>query len=720
MIELGKPLPEKYRFLLFEEARKVEVNWFEKSNEITNVVLPFQIIEQVDEPRTENIKSMQVSFDFLSGRQIKGWTNKLIWGDNKFVVSSLKNGPYRELIENEGGVKLIYIDPPFSVGQTYTIPVKIGDGDVFEKKPSIIENFAYKNTWNNEGNSFLQMLFERISLMRDLLRNDGVLVLRIDHHWSHYVKALMDQIFGQVNFRNEIYINRTKKNTTTQSKSLKLTTAIETLFVYSKSEDFHYLDTSYDLKEKREGYWRATDDSKGVSRNPSRIVNGKEYFPRASCHFKFSQEKMDAMYEEGKIRINEKTDKVQYWVEATSTGILDTDWTDIPGYSFSTKYPTENSEKLLERVIKACSSENDIVCDFFNGSGTTANVCEKLNRKWIVSDIGKFSIHTTKKRLIETQRKLKKDQKDWRAFEILNIGKYQKEHFINDEINVRNEDKRNLQKLKEERFKQLVLNSFGAEKVDNFTTISGKKGNAFISIGPINHNVSRDFVNEVINECDKEKINNIFVLGFEYEMGLFPEIQEVAKKRGVTLSYKQIPNDIFNEAAVQSGNVKFFDIPYIEFKPIIENKKIKIKLTDYATFYNDDVIIKDRDFTSNKKVFIENGSIIQLVKDKNGIISENRLTNNWTDWIDYWSVDFDFESKPEILKFKNENDEIEEFWTGNYIFENEWQSFREMDARGKLELVTTPKETNKDKLKIAVKVVDIFGNDTMKILQVKI
>ena len=117
---------------------------------------------------------------------------------------------------------------------------------------------------------------------------------------------------------------------------------------------------------------------------------------------------MDELYNQGKLRINEKTNKVQYLVEASTTGIIDTNWTDIPGYSFTTGYPTENSTQLLERVIKACTNENDIVCDFFNGSGTTANVCENLNRKWLVTDIGKFSIHVTKKRLINVQRQLKK------------------------------------------------------------------------------------------------------------------------------------------------------------------------------------------------------------------------------------------------------------------------------------------------------------------------
>ena len=253
LIQEGKELPERFRFLLFKNSQQVELNWNGKSDDITSVELPFQIIEHVDEPRTEKVKIAQGSL--FGGAKSSGWTNKLIWGDNKYILSSLKNGPLREEIEKQGGIKLIYIDPPFSVGMNYTIPVSIGSGgSKYDKKPTIIENFAYRNTWNREGNSFLQMLYERLYLMKELLRDDGVLVLRIDFHWGHYVKGILDEIFGFNNFRNEIVINRTKKNVTKNTKQLALLSGVESLFVYSKSEEFFYLNTEYNLSEKRESY----------------------------------------------------------------------------------------------------------------------------------------------------------------------------------------------------------------------------------------------------------------------------------------------------------------------------------------------------------------------------------------------------------------------------------------------------------------------------------
>ncbi len=719
LIEQNKDLPEKYRFLLFGDKRQVEITWNNKVNEISNLSLPFQIIEQVDEPRDEKVKLLQGAFDFASGRQNAGWTNKLIWGDNKYILSSIKNGPMRNEIDNEGGVKLIYIDPPFSVGQDYTIDVAIGDGEIFNKEPSVIENFAYRNTWNREGNSFLQMLYERLYLMKELLRDDGVLVLRIDFHWGHYVKGILDEIFGFNNFRNEIVINRTKKNVTKNTKQLALLSGVESLFVYSKSEEFFYLNTEYNLSEKRESYWRATDDSAGVSGSPSRTVEGKTFYARKGCHFKFSQERMDELYKQGKLRINKKTNKVQYLVEASTTGTIDTNWTDIPGYSFSTGYPTENSTQLLERVIKACTNENDIVCDFFNGSGTTANVCENLNRKWLVTDIGKFSIHVTKKRLIEVQRKLKKDGQNWRAFEILNLGKYQRQHYLDHGVSERDEIKLLDKKRKEEAFKELILEAFKAEKVDGFLTLKGKKGSTFVSIGPINHSLSRNHVEEVIKECIKNNITSVDILGFEYEMGLFPSVQEDAKSQGLRLNYKQIPMDIFDKQAVKKGKVVFFDVAAIEFKPIIKKNFVSIELTDFAVFYNENNLGIDEELKNgNSKIIAEAGNIIRVSKSKEGIIKRDILTKNWHDWIDYWSVDYDFESKPEIIKFKK-NNKVEEVWTGNYIFENEWQSFRTKKNK-KIDLVSSKKEIRKEKTKIAVKVIDIFGNDTMKVMEVKI
>jgi hypothetical protein len=192
-IEAEKPLPEKYRFLLFDDKREVELVWNGKSNEVCNVVLPFQTIEQVDEPRLEpgepgasatgaatGAQGLLFSLD-ERGRQLKGWTNKLIWGDNKLILSSLKNGPLRDEIEKQGGLKLIYIDPPFDVGADFSMDIEVGDGgDTFTKRAGILEEIAYRDTWGKGADSFISMIYERLILMRDLLAEDGSIYVHCD------------------------------------------------------------------------------------------------------------------------------------------------------------------------------------------------------------------------------------------------------------------------------------------------------------------------------------------------------------------------------------------------------------------------------------------------------------------------------------------------------------------------------------------------------------
>src|SRR5580704_524654 len=206
-IEADKPLPDKFRFLLFEDKREVELTWNGKTDEVCNVVLPFQVIEQVDEPRAEKPEDAALQLDLFAtdarGRQLKGWTNKLIWGDNKLILSSLKSGPLREEIEKQGGIKLIYIDPPFDVGADFSMDIEIG-GDTFTKKPNILEEIAYRDTWGKGADSFISMIYERLILMRDLLADDGSMYMHMGPAVSFYLRAIMVEVFGNAGPNGQI------------------------------------------------------------------------------------------------------------------------------------------------------------------------------------------------------------------------------------------------------------------------------------------------------------------------------------------------------------------------------------------------------------------------------------------------------------------------------------------------------------------------------------
>jgi hypothetical protein len=394
-------------------------------------------------------------------------------------------------------------------------------------------------------------------------------------------------------------------------------------------------------------------------------------------------------------------------------------------------YPTQKPEIMIERIIKASSNENDIVADFFAGSGTTLAVAEKLGRKWIGSDLGKFAIHTTRKRMIGVQRQLKEEGKDFRAFEILNLGKYERAHYIGVNLTLREEEQHQQLEQKEKDFIALILKAYKAEAVENFKCFHGKKAGRLVSVGPVNLPVTRLFVEEVILECREKRVSRADILAFEFEMGLFPNILDEARAKGIDLAMKYIPREVFDKRAVEKNQVVFHDVSYIEVKTDVKagdkRKKesqpaVAVELTDFSVYYNQETVdhaaaaLKE----GKNRIVVENGKIIKVSKDKDGIVTKETLTKKWTDWIDYWSVDFDFESKREILRALDPaSGKIEEKWTGEFIFENEWQSFRTKKDRS-LELKTPFHECKPGLNKIAVKVVDIFGNDTMKIVEVNV
>ena len=695
-LEADKPLPDKYRFLLFGDKREVELVWNGKSSEVSNIVLPFQVIEQVDEPRAEKPADTAMQRDLFDsrGRQLKGWTNKLIWGDNKLVLSSLKNGPLREEIEKQGGLKLIYIDPPFDVGADFSMDIEIG-GDTFTKKPNILEEIAYRDTWGKGADSFIAMIYERLILMRDLLAEDGSIYVHCDWRVNSYLRLVLDEVFGKENFRNEIIWCYTFPGRVSQDFQKRN----ETILRYSRGKNVIFNADSIRIPYKA-GFTAV--------RTPQGQGN-------------YTESEQRERHEKGKI-------PESWWADISNVS----GWRDeLVGY------PTQKPEALLERIIKASSNEGDLVADFFCGSGTTAAVAEKLGRKWIVSDLGKFAIHTTRKRLIGVQRQLKAEGKDYRAFEILNLGKYERQHYIGVNPNLREVEQQKQLEEKEAAFVDLILRAYRAEKTTGFAAFHGKKAGRLVAVGPVTLPVTRLFVEEVILECRKKHITKVDILGFEFEMGLFPNVLDEARAKGIDIAPKYIPAEVFDKRAVEKNQVVFHDVAAIEVKPLMNANKRKcsvaVELTDFSVFYSQDSIataeatLKDK----SSKIVVEKGQIVKVSKDAKGIVKREVLTQHWTDWIDYWAVDFNFESKREIIRVPvnppnppltkggSEAGGFEEVWTGDYIFENEWQSFRTKKDRS-LELKSVFHECPPGRRKLAVKVVDIFGTDTMSIIEVNV
>ena len=702
LIKAGEKLPKEFIYKLFADEEDVFLFWNGRKEDVTNIALPFHSIEHIDEPREEAKKAGDAFTLFETdhkGRQLKGWTNKLVWGDNKLILSSLANGPMRDEIEKEGGLKLIYIDPPFAVGADFGFNIEIG-GETAEKKQSIIEEIAYRDTWGKGISSYLTMMYERLKLMHNLLAEDGSIYLHVDYRVSSYLKLLLDDIFGVDNFKNNIvwYYRRWTAASNSYQKMH------DDILFYAKSPDFTlnpvFIESTEGQKAKHEKGWDRNSVFIEGRRQPQLLV--------------YDQERVDKAVEVGRINLKDYARIVKVKTgETIAPDVWEINFINSQALE-RLNYPTQKPESLLERIIKASSNEGDLIADFFCGSGTTAAVAEKLGRKWITTDLGRFSVHTARKRLIGVQREMQASGKDFRAFELLNLGKYERQFFMDDLTNGK-------RKAKEDLYVDLILEAYKAKRIEGHATLHGSKAGRFVNVGPLDVPVTQSRLMDIFEECRQKLYTQVDVLGFEFEMGLTPQFIQELKEKGVSITLKYIPKDVFDKRAVEKGQVKFFDVAYLNTKEKIKGKSITIELTDFVTHYTqDDIEELQQSMRAGSKVVIEGGQIIKVEKDKNGIITKTILTNNWHDWIDYWAIDFNYKDKQEIIKVKNDKGETEEKWTGNYLFENEWQSFR-TKKNPTLEFTSIAHEYKKPgKYKVMVKVVDILGIDTSKIIEIKI
>ncbi len=263
-----------------------------------------------------------------------------------------------------GKIKACYIDPPFNLDSS--------------------DKFLYRT--NYKDSNWATLLENRISLAKDWLSQTGIIFVRCDYNGNWIVRSLLDNIFSPGNFYNELAINRIKKNVTDKGRR-NIPAQFDNLFVYKKSQDSEYINILKKLEQNRDAYWHAMD-SAGVPGPRQVVIEGTTYYPPEGRHFTFPQKQVNEMYKEGRIRINPKTGKPQYLVLGKAHDNLDTNWTDIPGYAFTTGFQTENSEVLLKRVIEVSTLQGDIVLDFFLGSGTTTAVAHKLSRKWVGVEMG--------------------------------------------------------------------------------------------------------------------------------------------------------------------------------------------------------------------------------------------------------------------------------------------------------------------------------------------
>lgn len=461
------------------------------------------------------------------------------------------------------------------------------------------------------------MLYDRIVLMRELLSDQGSIFVHLDWHTGHYVKVMMDEIFGRDKFINEIvwcYFGPGSPNMKQYNRKH------DTIFWYSKT-----------------GKWIFNDRDIRTSHNEKTLGNFKKGLEGSG----FAADTYD---------LNEKGKIPEDWWEIAIAGRYPTDGVVRVGY------PTEKPWPLIERILKTASNKNSIVADFFGGSGILAAVAEKNERKWISCDLGRYAVHTSRKRLLEVDK--------CRPFEILNIGRYERQYWQASNFGGKTRE----QTLAE--YVAFILRLYKSEALPGSAFIHGKRGAKLVHIGSVEAPVTFSDIQNALEEVKRMKQNALVVLGWEWEMGLHDVVEQEAKKAGINLSLLSIPREVTDKRAVDAGDVQFFELAYLE----TETKKIKtgeyvIQLTDF--------VIPNLDL------------IPEEVK---------KLIKKWSDYIDYWSVDWDYK---------------------NDTFHNQWQSYRTKKDRS-LELKTDPHEyPARGVYKVMIKVIDIFGNDTTRLIEIK-
>ncbi|MHC2993967.1 MAG: site-specific DNA-methyltransferase [Candidatus Atribacteria bacterium] len=584
----GNSLPDNYRYIIpFETKKEYELTYEGKEREedilADTMAVPLQPVKTF-------------------GNGNGGWTNKLIFGDNLQVLKALMDDlEVYDKNTGRGKVRLIYIDPPF------------GTGDIYDAKGT-----APAYSAKLQGVKFIEFLRKRLVFLREILADDGTIYVRIDYHFEHYLKAVMDEIFEKNNFKNEIIINRSKY---TKTASRRFLTKTDSLFFYTKSENYQY---SSIRKEKpvEEQIWRPFLHLPGESKtNRYRIIEDKKFYPPQGRHWAFSQKNLDIAYSKGLARINPKTGKPE--IKTIDTEISN-NWTDIPGYTARPGgYPTENSEVLLERIITASSNLGDLILDAFAGSGTTGAVAEKLGRKWIMIDCGKLAIYTMQKRLLNLREEIGNRGKPLKPkpFTLYNAGLY---------------DYKMVKDLPWDKYREFVLKLFQCR--DEKHRIAGVELDGYLGRDPVmvfNYKKHKDVILDrgFIDDLHKilgDKVGyKFFIIIPSASVMFFEDYIEKGKTKYFVL---RIPYSIIDELhrkgfthikqpireadvndTINAVGFDFIQIPDVECDYFIESKKGQMEMDKS----NKEAVIKIKKFRSNilskKPLKFENRETLSMV-----------------------------------------------------------------------------------------------------------
>jgi adenine-specific DNA-methyltransferase len=613
------------------------------------IALPFQTIETINESAQQRQKTLDFFAAQPASQYDKEWRNRLIWGDKKYVLPSL-------LPEFAGKINLIYIDPPFNVGSDFSFTATIADNPdgeedettQFVKQPSIIEQKAYRDTWGKGLDSYMQWFYETALLLKELLTDDGSIYVHLDWHVCHYAKAILDEVFGYEMFKNEIVWHY--RRWTAGSSSFQR--MHDVIYYYTKSDEYTFNKT---YVEPTEG--QKVKHLKGWDRNTAMIEGRRQ--PQLLV---YDQAKVDEAVKERRINLKEFARIVQVNVtETIAPDVWDINFINSQSQE-RVEYSTQKPEALLERIIKASSNEGDLILDCFCGSGTTAAVSEKNNRRWITCDLGRFSIHTARKRFLGIE--------NIKPFVVQNLGKYERQQWMNAEFE--NPENRLVQ---ERTYKHFIIELYHAKTLDGYAWLHGAKAGRMVHVGSVEAPVTVDDIKASIVEfwklIGKEKsaqVNGVDFLGWDFAFDVNETAKQFAAENKVNVSFKKIPREVLEKKAVDQGDIKFYELASLQINVTNEKLKVKVELENFI---------------------IPPDDVPEEVQGK---------ITHWSQWIDYWAIDWNYKDD---------------------TFHNEWQSYR-TKQNPKLELNVAHNYEKAGNYTVLVKVIDILGNDTTKAIHITV
>lgn len=641
------------------------------------VALPFQTIETVNESTADRQKTLEL---FSSGRPTE-WRNRLIWGDKKYVLPSL-------LPELAGKVNLIYIDPPFDTGANFsfsaTVPSHEDDDDdggvTFTKQPSILEQKAYRDTWGRGLDSYLSWIYDALCVLRELLSEDGSIYVHLDYHVAHYVKAVLDELFGADRMVNEIIWRRAFAH----NDPARCGNIHDNIFFYTKSPEYtwnkvlqkpsrEYIEQFFDQydEERKERYARLPLDAPKHGDGGNLVYEWKGVWPSKNRTWANVREKMEEFDKQGRIHYPKKgIPRLKRYESEYEGTVLQDLWLDVNKIhnqsSEQLHYPTQKPEVLLERIIRSSSNEEDLVLDCFAGSGTTAAVAEKLGRRWIACDLGRFAIHTARKRLLSIP--------GVKPFTVQNLGKYERQAWQNAEFQTGGDTTLEQQRQREAAYRKFILDLYHATPLTGKTWLHGLKSGRCVHIAAVDAPVTISDVKAIARETWKTASAGqarkaaADILGWDFAFELNETARRVAAESRVDVAFKKIPHEVLEKKAVEQGDVKFFELGALSVDMEMNGQELTLTVTDF--------IIPIDDVPEEARKAIKHGSQM----------------------IDYWAVDWDFKGD---------------------TFHNQWQSYR-TNQNSAIKLSAKYEYEKPGPYRVVVKVIDILGNDTTKTLDIKV